>query len=271
MIDKNNLDGTIEYLKSFAWPYLDDVQKAQFQGDFRAALKLFIEANYIQKEDAHDTLMCSIHDVFPSHHTCVGCNLQLGTQAIERFLVRHENFDSVEFDYAQYIMLLYLLVEKIHTYLELINIPQAYRARHFQVFQEVKYWANFLKHPKSFMLVLHPTWAYKGLAFGWYHSEEKNRFVIDSAFTKEYYSGDKKNAKLYELLARRDNVTVCFPNPVELTKQFMLALQKFVSIIAENEMVREMLESEMMVKKHFSAEQDNVEQTDTDNYLSSAA
>ncbi|MGI4871500.1 MAG: hypothetical protein ACRYFX_10015 [Janthinobacterium lividum] len=265
MINKDDLDATIEHLKEPSWSYLDAEQKDQFQHDFKESLKLFILANYVDKGYSHDTIMCSIHDAFPSHHSCVACNLQPGTQAIERFLLRYDSFTDVRFDYSQFIMLLYLLVENVNTYLDLINMPQAYRARHFQVFQEVKYWANFLKHPKSFMLVLHPSWTYKGLRQGW---QNGGKIIIDSAFTREYYSGDKKNPKLYEVLARRSDVAVSFPNPVELTKQFMRALQKFVAVINENEMAREMLESETMVKRHFSAENEDAEAEDSaDNFL----
>lgn len=273
MIIKDDLDATIENLKAFSWHSLTEDQMVQVKHDFKEALGLFIAANYLPKEaEEYDTLMCSIHDAFPSHHTCVGCNLQAGTRAIERFLLRYQSFDSAEHDCAEFIMHLYLVVEKVHTYLELITIPQAYRARHFQVFQEVKYWANFLKHPKSFMLVLHPMWSYEGLLGPTlYQDPARGELVIDSAFTKEYYSGDKKNLKLYDILARRDNVVVRFPNPVKLTKQFMRALQKFVSIIAENEMVREMLESETMVKRYFSAEAQDESQDDKPEDFMSAA
>jgi hypothetical protein len=75
--------------------------------------------------------------------------------------------------------------------------------------------------------------------------------VINSAFVKEYYAGDQNNPKLYKLLARKDEVLVLFPNPVDLMRRFTNALQKFVSVISENELVREMLESETRIKELF--------------------
>lgn len=152
------------------------------------------------------------------------------------------------------LMLLYLLVERIYEYFSLIKLPDSYRQRHFQVFQEVKHWANFLKHPKSFMLVTHPVWEYEGLQETNSQQTNPKRIVIDTNFVKEYYRSDANNIKLYKVLARQENVLVVFPNPVSLMRRFTEAQEKFVAVITENEMIREMLESETMRKEHFAVE-----------------
>lgn len=257
------LDESIAYLKSFGSFDLDGAQAAHLRADFKEALGVFLATNYPQGVEK-GTLMCSIHDAFPSHHSCVACNLQENARSIERYLLQFEGFDDVNHHYTPYLLLLYLLVERIHTYFDLVALPPSYRARHFHVFQEVKCWANFLKHPKSFMLVLHPVWHYKGLPAGAHAVASQGApTLINSAFVKQYYSGDKNNRKLYELLARKDEVTVEYPHPVDLTTRFVKALQKFVDVIAENEMVREVLESETMVKQHFSTEETDEDQVPT--------
>lgn len=232
------------------------VHNKQLKHDFRQVLEIFVEANHGQGQDGN-TLMCSIHDSFPSHHTCVACNLQENAKLLERFLLYADVFPSINYSFTTLLLLMYLLVERIHVYFELTKIPDSYQSKHFQVFKEIKQWANFLKHPKSFMLVLHPDWQYQGMdEFTKYNNSNEN-IVIDSAFVKQYYSGDQSNAKLYKLLARKENVIVIFPNPVDLMRRFTKAQKKFVSIIEENEMVREMLESETMAKELFSAPQDD--------------
>jgi hypothetical protein len=234
---------------------LDEAE--QLKAEFRKALDAFVDVNYPQGIGS-GSLMCSIHDSFPSHHSCVGCNLNGGMRLVERFLLQSDNLYDVDYAFTTFLLLLYLSTEQVLEYFGVINIPEQYRLRHFQVFQEVKYWANFLKHPKSFMLVLHPTSHYVGMAYDDPFKDEKPpELLIDAAFVKKYYSGGKNNKELYHKLARKDNVVVVFPNPSELMTRFMKAQQKFVSFIAENEMVREMLESETMVGKHFSAEQND--------------
>jgi hypothetical protein len=234
----------------------------QLRDDFRQVLEIFIEANHSPDLNGN-TLMCSIHDSFPSHHTCVACNLQENAKLIERFLLYAEVFPSINYSFTTLLLLLYLLIERIHVYFELTKIPDSYQSKHFQVFKEIKYWANFLKHPKSFMLVLHPGWHYEGMdKETCWHPMTKNTVIINSNFVKQYYAGDQNNAKLYKLLARKDNVVVLFPNPIDLIKRFTQAQKKYVAIIAENEMVREMLESETMEKELFSPAQEGFNSTE---------
>lgn len=226
---------------------------SQVRADFTKALEIFIESNYSNGLEGN-TLMCSIHDSFPSHHSCVACNLNENTRLIERFLLYPDKLQDLHYACTTLLILLYLLVERVYEYFSLVKLPDPYRHRHFQVFQEIKHWANFLKHPKSFMLVLHPIWEYEGLGDNNSYHATSERTVINTAFVKEYYRSDANNIKLYKLLARKEEVVVLFPNPVNLMERFVKAQEKFVATIAENEMVREMLESETMHKEHFSAE-----------------
>jgi hypothetical protein len=224
----------------------------QLNADFRQVLEVFIAANHSHDLDG-STLICSIHDSFPSHHSCVACNLHENAKLLERFLLYAEVLPSVNYSFTTLLLLMYLLIERIHVYLELTKIPDSYQAKYFQVFKEIKQWANFLKHPKSFMLALHPQWQYKGMSEDFLDKPRKSTVVIDSAFVKQYYSGDQNNEKLYKLLAQNVDVIVLFPNPVDLMERFTQAQKKFVSMIAENEMVREMLESQTMKKDLFSS------------------
>jgi hypothetical protein len=228
----------------------DSYYTLQIREDFTKVLEIFIEANY-QDGMEESTLMCSIHDSFPRHHSCIACNLQENARLVERFLLYPYGLTDIHYACTTLLMLLYLLVERINEYLAISNVPESYKKRHFQVFQEIKQWANFLKHPKSFMLVLHPQWTYQGSSKNENDYVTKERVIIDSAFVNEYYRSDENKLKLYKTLARKDDVVVTFPNPVELMRRFTEAQLKFVKVIAENEMVREMLESETMVKEHF--------------------
>ncbi|QJW98410.1 hypothetical protein [Frigoriglobus tundricola] len=75
----------------------------------------------------------------------------------------------------------------------------------FTPFRDVHKWANFLKHPKAFLLVHHPVYFYTGMPeFG----RSKHSLVIDQAFVGEYYSGSDKNAKLHGQLKNKRDVAV---------------------------------------------------------------
>jgi hypothetical protein len=96
-------------------------------------------------------LPCKIHDAFKplqtQSHNCIGCNFADSVTGIQRVLNRiakNAEFDP-QFDYGDYIISLYLFVERAYMVFEIISLPESYRHRHFGVFQEIKRWANFLR------------------------------------------------------------------------------------------------------------------------------
>ena len=205
--------------------------------------------------------MCSIHNSFKDGHNCVACNLNVNSELIIKFLLQYKEFGDVNLTFTNFILLLYLLVERYNEYFNLLTLQESYRLRYFQVFQEIKWWANFLKHPKAFMLVHHPVFVYNTMK---YNSEQdnyelieeakKNGSIIDTEFVKEYYSGDKNNPKLYQKLTKKENFLVIYPDPISLITKFVDAQKKFVATIAENEIIREILESKATIKTYFEGE-----------------
>ncbi|MBF0694648.1 MAG: hypothetical protein IR153_06285 [Flavobacterium sp.] len=134
-----------------------------------------------------------------------------------------------------------------------MHLPEEYRLKHFQVLQKVKHWANFLKHPKAFMLVHHPNWTFENKTSKWFPEEpEFKKPIINTSFVQKYYSGDKKNEELYKALIRKSDLTVLFPDPAELMNEFVAAQKKFVELIDKNEIVREYLNDKATIEDHFS-------------------
>ncbi len=87
--------------------------------------------------------------------------------------------------------------------------------------------ANFLKHPKSFMLVHHRIWEYK---------KDINIFtnkkipLINNEFVKKYYSGDSRDKELVKELSNKEELTVLHPNPLELITEFCNTKKKILRI-----------------------------------------
>lgn len=227
---------------------------------YEETLDIFVESNY---PDGHsgDSLMCSIHQQFPHGHNCVACNLNVQNKLIERYLFGFKSFIDLHLVSANFIMLLYLMVERYQTYFTMIELPEAYRKRYFNVFQKVVQWANFLKHPKSFMLSVHAGYFIENhiMPKSPLPSEEQKKVVvIDGQFAKEYYSGANNNPKLYRLMKKQENVHVIFPDPINLIKEFVIAQKKFVELIAQNEIIRDLLNDEATVSEYF----ENSEESD---------
>lgn len=217
---------------------------------FEKVFDTFIETNYFKDS----TIFCSIHESFKKGHNCIGCNLDSNNLRIENYLIQFQYFNDINLTFSNFIILLYLQVESITEYFKIIEIQEKYKLKHFQVFTLIKRWANFLKHPKAFMLVHHPNWTYENrifvddLCMQYFQETEP---TINSDFINKFYNGDKNNKELYEKLGKKENLLVMFPDPIELIKEFTSAQKKFVKLISENSIARELLEDQTTIEKHF--------------------
>jgi hypothetical protein len=224
------------------------------QSKFEEALDIFVSKNLCEDDSkAYESLFCNIHSNFSSGHNCVACNLNESNDRIQNFLIQFRRFEDYHLTFTTFIMLLYLQVETISEYFKIMNLPEEYRLKHFQVLQKVKHWANFLKHPKTFMLVHHPNWTFENKTSKLFPEQPNfKKPIIDTTFVQKYYSGDKKNDELYKLLIRKSDLTVVFPDPAELMNEFVNAQKKFAELIENNEIVREFLNDKATIEVHFS-------------------
>jgi len=226
----------------------NDIRISSLQEAFRNASEYFTDHSYIygdpdddgtiNSDEPMDTLMCSIHSYFDdSEHNCVACNLEDSNELVRTFLDGWKNFNDVNHSFTFFILTLYLSVTRMEEYLNIIELPKSIRETKFSPFSDIKKWANFIKHPKGFMFVHHPNYTFDGLADDM--GDDAN--IIDFNFVKDYYSDGKKNRSLLGQLQNKENVWVNFPNPAELVTEFCICQEYFVSLIKNNEIVRELL------------------------------
>lgn len=199
-----------------------------------------------------DTFFCSIHQNFKKEHNCVACNLQYTNERIINYLLSFRGFDDINTTYSIFIMLLYLQVECIFEYINIIRIPEAYVQKNFRCLYKIKRWANFLKHPKSFLLVHHPIWRYEEDEYD--KVDKKLSTIIDNNFVDKYFKGDKLNNELYKVLAKKEFIVVLFPNPIKLIEEYCTTQKKFKDLISSNQLVRDILGDEASIKNYFENE-----------------
>ena len=192
-----------------------------------------------------DPIMCQLHDAFgtydTSHHNCLGCNFADSILIIYNFLQTYPYQNTIQSSYSTFIVLAYLLVERTDTLFNIIELNTTYRVEHFKILIEIRKWANFLKHPKAFLLTHHPTFTFT--------DSPKNKVLIESAsvkidrsFVEAYYSDDEKNNTLYKELENKDNVLVIFPNMVTLSIDLCKAMRDCVEVVRDNPVYREVIE-----------------------------
>ncbi len=220
--------------------YPEHEQTAVVQKQFEQALAYFSEHAF--KDDV--PAMCQLHDVFGTmesdHHNCLGCNFADSIQLIKAFLKTFKSQENIHYSYSTYLMLCYLLVERIDTMFNIIQLNEDYRTEHFKILLAIRRWANFIKHPKAFLLTHHAEYTF--------HNSPKNgaltdnaTAVIDRTFVDKYYSNDDKNNELYKELENKENVLVVFPDANHVTEELCAAINKSVEVVRDNAVYKDVL------------------------------
>lgn len=236
----------------------DRTDTTELRNHFESVLDTYIQGNYPCGYE-ESTLMCSILDSFPQEqgHNCLGCNLEEQSALVIRFLADYDKLVNQQAVATQFHWLLYLLAERYNQYIEMMKIPEETKQRHFKVFQQVIQWANFIKHPKAFVLVHHPEYYFDGIDIDSSWQEKviaearTNKQLIDNDFVKQYYAGGDNNPKLFAALSNKENVVVLFPNPLKLMQAFVKAQQEFVNLIKENKVFRDIIGNKATLKAAF--------------------
>jgi len=216
---------------------------------FKQVLIKFVQFHHVEDE-LYNSLFCTIHYNFEGGHNCVACNLNDSNRRIENLLLGYKHFTDPHMVMTNFILQLYLQVEQILEYLRILKLPENYVQKHFHYFYTIKRWANFLKHPKYFLLVHHPVWILEKNEQP--RKGQDSELIIDTKFVNEYYAGDSKNNKLYHKLLKKENVKVIFPDPIEIIEKYCMTQSKFVEIIKNNQVVRDILNDEATITEFYN-------------------
>jgi hypothetical protein len=210
----------------------------------------FVQAFGIFSESVQNhQLMCRIYDVFAGpedrNHNCLGCNFDELTDQVFKFLFicsQNKGLFSLQQAFSIYVLLLNGIWERIRDVFDIIKLPEGYRVRYFSPFVKIRRWANFFKHPKSFAwLVHHPIYTIENSE----HSKQyvNNKFLrIDDEFVKEYYASEKAQGLTKKFEGVGDKVVIFLPDIISLTKDICSSLEKFIEIVTENPVYREILD-----------------------------
>jgi hypothetical protein len=219
------------------------------QKELLNAFEIFREEIYPEDE----SIMCQIHDVFNTDnkklHNCLGCNLADYTQLLHTALqigVYSHPFEA----FLNTTLYCYLLIERQEEIFKIIKLPESYRLKHFQIFGAIKRWSNFFKHPKAFILVHHPKYYFEE-EVTLTEADKKINVIIDQQFIDTYYCGDQENNNLYKLLNNKKNVYVIMPNLPDLMQRFCQSQKKFLDIISNNEVFKEILDERSTLEDYF--------------------
>jgi len=205
-----------------------------------------------------DQVFCKLHDFLTSDdddklgHNCIACNLNDSVEKIYIFCknAKHQTGptdNNMEYNFTLYILLCYLLVEKLHTVFKLIGITWDYAEDNWSVLIEIRKWANFIKHPKGFLFSHHPEYVFQNSK---QINQHNNYQIIDYNFVTKFYTREDegKYKQIIKEIGNKDNLLVILPGPKRISEELVIVCKKFVSAIELNPHFQDIL------KKHTTIE-----------------
>ncbi len=173
-----------------------------------------------------------------SSHNCIACNLNETLSYTLDSIRNTPSYAYVEHYYCFVIQSLYLTAERVlsvsKSAFQIDEIVDSYPTT-----MQIRKWANFFKHPKSFLFCHHPDYFIDG-----FDNDDLENYdlIIDSTFIEVYYKDGSKNQELKENLENKQNVAVIFPKIDRLFKDFHVELNLFLNDLNDNpELVEELI------------------------------
>ncbi|WP_020394807.1 hypothetical protein [Thiolinea disciformis] len=222
---------------------------------FKKCYEVFNDELFSNENEA---LVCELHFYLEANnenaHNCLGCNLASELIKIRNYLSRVDETYDVEEFFSDYLIKCYLLVARIEDNIfKLLNLPEGYKSKNFLVFRNIRKWANFIKHPNAFTFVHHPEFIYVNQL-----DVDLSNFnlIIDQEFVNRHYSSSAPNKELWRALQNQKDIAVLFPEPEELTRKFCEAVKKFIEVIRDNAVYREVLMEYSTYENFYTNEND---------------
>ena len=209
------------------------------------------------------TNACKIFDKLTegteSSENCIGENLNQLVQNInDEWFLNYSPGSNLSFYFMNYLLLLYLFVERIDLIFDVINkdgkskLFNDYHFQNFKTLRKINKWANFIKHPKEFMFTHWPKYYMEGQNENVLIAETDIKIDTDFIF-KHYFS--EKQERPY-MLENNQKVFVEVPNMIELTKGFCQEMNLFFDFICANQVVADYLGKKSTIVNYYQSEED---------------
>ncbi len=183
-------------------------------------------------------------------HACLGCTLNDSLEKIYRFLKQNESKDDTEYTFTIFILLNYLLIEKLTTIFKVVGITQQYVEEKWNVMVELRKWANFVKHPKGFLFSHHAEYHFENepLPEKWKHYKH----VTFKNFVEPLYKheDEKKFTQSIAQFENKPDLLVIIPDPVRLSRELIHTSKEFCEKIKNNVHFQEILTKHSVLENY---------------------
>jgi hypothetical protein len=173
-------------------------------------------------------------------HNCIGCNFEEGCLNILDFVKQFSGTEKVRTYLTIYTLLFYTLAERIgviYKELGVIDNNGEFDWTQFPVMRHIKHWANFFKHPKSYMFLHHPDYFLE-------NDPDRPNFMIEgevnSNFVDSFYKASRKNAELRTLFTNKRDWKIVFPDLLVFTQELCDEVDKVCDFVMKPENIEKL-------------------------------
>jgi hypothetical protein len=231
--------------------------------------KIFRQGFYETPEDINDenlkyygpTSACRIYDKLTEGddnlQDCIGENFNQLIQKVEgNWFENYTPQFDLDYYFFNYILLLYLFVERIDIIFEVLNKDGKsklfidFQEHNFKTLRKINKWANFIKHPKEFLFTHWPKYYIEGdKSINLKDTDVK----INTDFIFAHYHNEKQQRPV--ILQNNQQVFVEIPNLENITKEFCREMNVFFDFICSNQIVADFLKKKSTIEQHFDFEE----------------
>lgn len=173
-----------------------------------------------------------------SSHSCFGCSLADTVLLISNYLHKYSTFVDIKEDLSSYILLQNLLVDRLDTILDIVEMPKEIRIKEFDIFKKINAWAYFLKQRPVFISKYPTLYVLENnmvsLDFKSYSLIVNDDFV-DKFYKMRLSRGNflTEFAKMgYKLESLSDKpILLIVPDIADITNQLCCAVNSFTAIL----------------------------------------
>lgn len=211
--------------------------------------------NALQILEKENQIFCVLHNSEylgnnsdATDHSCIACNLNGAICNVTNFLKYNDHTD-IEYSSTGNILFNYLLVERLTLLFKIVGISYEWVEENWPILIEIRKWANFIKHPKGFLLTHHPEYSFEGETLP---SDKKYTIVTYKDVVEPLYKreDEAKYKQTFERFANKQNIIVIVPNPERWAKEVIVVCYAFIEKIKLNEHFKEILKKNTVIENY---------------------
>jgi hypothetical protein len=194
-------------------------------------------------------------------NSCLGCNLSETIRLLSNYLSNYKQLKDNQNDLVLFLQIQSMIVERIETIFDILNISEDYRDKHFKVFKQIRVWINFFKYTKQYINGHSTTLS---VSKSDYNRDLNNySLIIDETQVFKFFHKEIKIEKIIPFLCSEFDevgeinrkVLIKMPDIVNVTYSLCESLKRFVDLLVNDKSYIELMRADLIIEEEIKGAQ----------------